>query len=44
MQQSAATQGGNAKNGKPATFLGINCESDPQYQRKMTQVFSSAFQ
>ena len=44
MQQSvAATPGSNAKNGKPATFLGINCECDPQYQRKMSQVFQSAF-
>jgi len=40
MQQSAAaTQGGNTKGGKPATFLGINVECDPQYQRKMSQVF-----
>lgn len=46
-QAAAATEstpaaGGKGK-GKIATFLGINCECDPDYQRKLGQLFQSAF-
>ena len=40
--QGAANQAQLAK-GKNAVYLGINCEADPDYQRKLDQLFQSAF-
>jgi hypothetical protein len=38
MKQSLPTSG------KLPTFLGIDIESDPNYQRQMSKLFTSAFQ